>query len=126
MKTSVKSAYIYDVCISILRWGDGMQLGERIGRRMKLQDLHVLVTVMDAGSMGKAAELLRTSQPNVSRAIAELERAVGVRLLDRNRQGIQLTESGRALLKRAQSAFGELRDGIKEIEFLADPTAGEV
>jgi DNA-binding transcriptional LysR family regulator len=103
-----------------------MQLGERIGRRIKLQDLHVLITVVDAGSMGKAAEALRTSQPNVSRSIAELEHAVGVRLLNRDRQGVELTDSGRALVKRAQSAFGELRDGIKEIEFLADPTAGEV
>ncbi len=103
-----------------------MQLGERVGRRIKLQDLHVLITVVDAGSMGKAAEVLRTSQPNVSRSIAELEHAVGVRLLNRDRQGVELTDSGRALVKRAQSAFGELRDGIKEIEFLADPTAGEV
>lgn len=103
-----------------------MQLGERIGRRIKLQDLHVLVTVVDAGSMGKAADVLHTSQPNVSRAIAELEHAIGARLFHRDRQGVELTESGRALLRRAQSAFSELRDGIKEIEFLADPTTGQV
>ena len=103
-----------------------MQLSERIGRRMKLQDLHVLLTVVEAGSMGKAADVLHTSQPNVSRSIADLEHAVGVRLLNRDHQGVKLTESGRALLTRTQLAFGELRDGIKEIQFLADPTAGEV
>ena len=60
-----------------------MQLSDRIGRRMKLQDLHVLLTVVQAGTMGKAAERLNTSQPNISRSISELEHALGVRLLDR-------------------------------------------
>ena len=58
-----------------------MQLRDRIGRRMKLQDLHVLMTVLEVGSMGKAAKRLNTSQPAISRSIAELENAVGVRLL---------------------------------------------
>ena len=52
-----------------------MQFSDRIGRRMKLQDLHVLMTVVQAGSMGKAAQLLNTTQPNISRSIAELEHA---------------------------------------------------
>jgi len=69
--------------------GSVMQLDDRIERRMKLQDLHVLMTVAQAGSMGKAADLLNTSQPNISRAISELEHALGVRLLDRHRQGVE-------------------------------------
>ena len=67
--------------------GAAMQLSDRIGRRMKLQDLHVLMTVVQAGSMGKAAQRLNTTQPTISRSIAELEHALGVRLLDRHRQG---------------------------------------
>jgi len=103
-----------------------MQLSDRIGRRMKLQDLHVLMTVVQAGSMGKAAERLNTSQPAISRSIAELEHAFGVRLLDRHRQGIEPTEYGRALLDCGLAVFDDLRQGVKNIEFLADPTAGEV
>jgi len=103
-----------------------MQLSDRIGRRMKLQDLHVLMTVVQAGTMGKAAERLNTSQPNVSRSIAELEQALGVRLLDRHRQGVELTEYGRALLDGGTAVFDELRQTVKNIEFLADPAAGEV
>src|SRR3954463_6396293 len=106
--------------------GAAMQLSDRIGRRMKLQDLHVLITVMQAGSMGKAAERLNTSQPAISRSIAELEHAFGVRLLDRHRQGIEPTEYGRALLDCGLAVFDDLRRGVKNIEFLADPTAGEV
>jgi len=103
-----------------------MQMSDRIGKRMKLHDLHVLMAVVQAGSMGKAALMLNTTQPNISRSIAELERAFGVRLLDRHRRGIEPTECGRALLDCGAAAFDELRRGVKSIEFLADPTAGEV
>src|SRR3979490_2689632 len=106
--------------------GAVMQLSDRIGNRMKLQDLHVLMTVVQAGSMGKAAQILNTTQPNVSRSIGELEQALGVRLLDRHRQGIEPTEYGRALLDCGVAVFDDLRQGVKNIEFLTDPTAGEV
>jgi DNA-binding transcriptional LysR family regulator len=103
-----------------------MQLNDRVGRRMKLQDLHVLMTVVKAGSMGKAAERLNTTQPSVSRSVAELEHALGVRLLDRHRQGVQPTEYGRALLDCGVAIFDDLRQGMENIEFLSDPAAGEV
>ena len=103
-----------------------MQLSDRIGRRMKLQDLHVLMTVVQAGSMGKAAQQLNTTQPNISRSIAELEHVFGVRLLDRHRQGVEPTEYGRALLDCGAAVFDDLRQGVKNIEFLVNPTAGEV
>ena len=93
---------------------------------MKLQDLHVLMTVVQAGSMGKAAQILNTTQPNISRSIGELEQALGVRLLDRHRQGIEPTEYGRALLDCGAAVFDDLRQGVKNIAFLADPTAGEL
>jgi DNA-binding transcriptional LysR family regulator len=103
-----------------------MQLSERIGRRMKLHDLHVLMTVVQAGSMNKAAALLNTTQPAVSKSIAELERTVGVRLLDRTGRGVEPTNYGRALLDGGTAVFDDLRQAVKNIEFLADPTAGEV
>jgi DNA-binding transcriptional LysR family regulator len=106
--------------------GVAMQLSDRIGRRMKLQDLHVLMTVMQAGSMGKAARSLNITQPAVSRSIAELENAFGVRLFERHRRGIEATEYGRALLDCGVAVFDDLRQGVKNIEFLTDPTTGEV
>lgn len=106
--------------------GAAMQLSDRIGSRIKLQDLHVLMTVVRAGSMGKAALILNTTQPNVSRSIGDLEHALGVRLLDRHQRGVEPTECGRALLDCGVAVFDDLRQGVKKIEFLADPTAGEV
>src|SRR5262245_51964482 len=103
-----------------------MQLRDRMGRRMKLQDLHVLMVVVQAGSMNKAAALLSTRQSAVSRSIAELEHTIGVRLLDRSAQGVEPTEYGRALLDGGVAAFDDLRQAVKNIEFLADPSTGEL
>jgi len=103
-----------------------MQMSDRIGCRMKLHDLHVLMAVAQAGSMSRAAQLLNTTQPAISKSIADLEDAVGVRLLDRGRHGAEPTPYGRALLDGGVAAFDDLRQAVKNIEFLADPTAGEV
>jgi DNA-binding transcriptional LysR family regulator len=99
---------------------------ERIERRLKLHDVRVLMAVVQAGSMHKAAARLGTSQPAVSRSIADLEHALGVRLLDRSRLGVEPTQYGRAIVKRGVAVFDELRQGVKDIEFLTDPTAGEL
>jgi DNA-binding transcriptional LysR family regulator len=98
----------------------------QIGRRLSLRDLHVLFTVVQRGSMAKAAAQLGVSQPAVSEVIADLEHALGVRLLDRSPQGVEPTMYGRAILKRSTVAFDELKQGIREIEFLSDPTTGEL
>ena len=99
---------------------------DRIGRRLKLYDLHVFLTVAELGSMGKAAERLAISQPSISKAVADIEHAIGVRLLDRTSRGVELTAYGSTLVKRGIGAFDELRQGIKDIELLGDPTSGEV
>ena len=98
----------------------------RIGRRVRLRDLHVLSAVVESGSMVKGAAHLGVSQPVVSQAIADLEAAIGHRLLDRNSRGVEPTAYGLALLKHGQMAFDDLRQGIREIEHLASPEAGEV
>ena len=99
---------------------------DQIGRRLKLRDLHVFFAVVQAGSMTKAAAQLRVSPPAVSQIIADLEYAIGVSLLDRSPRGVEPTLYGRALLKGSAAAFDDLKQTIKEIEFLADPTVGEV
>jgi DNA-binding transcriptional LysR family regulator len=116
---------LFDEVISSAIWGYMSEI-ERIERRLSLHDLRVLMSVIQAGSMGKAARHLATSQPAISRSIAELESALGVRLLDRTPQGIEPTEYGRALLRRGMSVFDELTQGIKDIRFIADPTSGEL
>src|SRR4051794_34770921 len=103
-----------------------MEWSERIGRRIRLRDLHILLAVVQCKSMAKAAEHLAVSKPVVSKVIADLEHTLGVRLLERDRHGAEATIYGTALLKRGVTVFDELREGVKDIETLADPTAGDV
>ncbi len=84
------------------------------------------MAVIQAGSMGKAATLFNMTQPAVSKIVAELEHTLGVRLLDRSRQGVLPTPHGLALVKRGTAVFDELRQGVQDLDFLSDPTAGEL
>jgi DNA-binding transcriptional LysR family regulator len=103
-----------------------MPWNDRIKRRIKLRDLDILMTVIEAGSMGKAANRLGISQPAVSKAIVELEAALGVQLFDRGQQGVVPTPYALALRTRSVSIFNDLRQGVQDIDFIADPTRGEI
>jgi len=98
----------------------------QLGRRLKLRDLHVFFTVAARGSMAKAAAQLGVTAPSVSEVVAGLEYALGVKLFDRTHQGVEPTLYGKAMLKRGLVAFDELKQGIRDIEFLADPTVGKL
>jgi DNA-binding transcriptional LysR family regulator len=99
---------------------------EHIGRRLRFRDLQVFFAVVQSGSMAKAAAQLGLTQPAVSDIVAGLEHMFAVRLFDRNPKGVEPTIYGRALLTRGRAAFDELKQGIRDIEFLSDPTAGEL
>jgi DNA-binding transcriptional LysR family regulator len=103
-----------------------MHSSDRVSRRLKPRDLQVFIRVAEDGNMTKAAKHLAISRPAVSKTIADLEHTLGVRLLDRTSEGSVLTLYGRALLKRSFAVLDELRQSVKEIEFLADPSAGEL
>ena len=90
-----------------MRWND------RIGRRINLSDLHILLAVAQNGSMAKAASALAVSYPVVSRSIGDLEHTLSVRLLERNPRGVELTEYGRAMLNRSHAAF----EGVKQRQY---------
>jgi DNA-binding transcriptional LysR family regulator len=98
----------------------------QIGRRLRLRDLNVFLTVVQRGSMAKAAVHLGVTVSTVSEVITDLEHRIGVRLLDRSPKGVQPTACGDALLKRALVVFDELKQGIQDIEHLTDPASGEV
>src|SRR6516164_7334921 len=99
---------------------------DHIGRRFKLRQLYILSAVVERGSMAKAASHLAMSQPAVSEAIASLEGTLKVRLLERGSRGIEPTIYAQALLKRGTVVFDELNQGLRDIEYLADPATGEV
>lgn len=104
----------------------GVQWESRIGRRLKLRDLQILAAVVQWGNMSKAASHLAMSQPAVSESVANLEEALRVRLLDRSSRGVEPTLYAQAILKRSRVVFDELQQAIAELEFLADPSVGEI
>ncbi len=103
-----------------------MEWESRLGRRLRVRDLYILSTVVRSGSMAKAARQLAMSQPAVSEAIANLEHILRVRLLDRSSRGIEPTIYAGAVLKRSAAVFDELKQSVRDVEFLADPTTGEL
>jgi DNA-binding transcriptional LysR family regulator len=98
----------------------------RLGRSLKLRDLHTLTVVAERGSMAKAAAFLSITQPAVSQAIADLERFAGVRLLDRGPRGVVLTVAGEAMVARGRQALDTLDLGMRDIAFLTDGGRGVV
>jgi DNA-binding transcriptional LysR family regulator len=103
-----------------------IHLDRQIGRRLRLRDLAVFSAVAEHQSMAKAAADLGVAQPTISQVIADLEYTYGVQLFDRSPRGVQLTVYGQALLKRSIAVFDEIKQSGRDIEFLADPTAGEI
>ena len=98
-----------------------MKWTDRIGRRVKLRDLHIVLAVAEAGRMTPAAEELAVSYPVVSRTISELERTLGVKLFDRSSSGVEPTHYGRARLTSGVAVFDEMRKGLQQIEFIKQP-----
>jgi DNA-binding transcriptional LysR family regulator len=103
-----------------------MKWTDRIGRRVKLRDLHIALAVAEAGSMTRAAAELAVSYPVVSKTISELEHTLGVKLFDRSISGVEPTHYGRALLQSGVAVFDEMRKGLQQIEFIKQPDAGEL
>jgi len=103
-----------------------MDRSARIGNRIKLRDLRVLMTIAESGSMAKAATKLGISHPAISKTISDIEGTLGVRLLDRGSQGTELTAHGEVLRRCGINIFDEMQQGLNSLEYLSDPNSGEV
>src|ERR1700754_933454 len=103
-----------------------MDRSARIGNRISLRDLRVLMAIAENGSMAKAAAKLGISHPAISKTIAEVEATLGVRLLDRGSQGTELTDFGEVLRRCGINIFDEIQQGLRSLDALSNPNSGEV
>ncbi|HEF4760921.1 TPA: LysR family transcriptional regulator [Pseudomonas putida] len=93
---------------------------------MKINQLQVFVTVAEEKSLRAAARCLNLTQPAVTRSVQELESDLGVVLMTRNVQGIELTEYGIALQTRAQQILEDLRRAREELDQIKNNLRGKV
>jgi LysR family hydrogen peroxide-inducible transcriptional activator len=89
-----------------------------------LRQLQYAVAIAETRSFRRAAEICGVSQPSLSAQLAELERALGVRLFERDRRRVLLTEAGDTLVARARRVLVEADDLVGAARRLGDPLAG--
>lgn len=89
-----------------------------------LNDMALFVEVIKANSFRGAAEAVGMPNSTVSRRIAELERRIGLRLLNRTTRRIELTEGGRLYYERCRRIVDEARLAHEEISELVDNPSG--
>ncbi len=78
------------------------------GRIMQLRQLVYFATVAEQGSINKAAEKLFTTQPNLSKAIGNLESELNVTIFDRTNKGVVLTDNGKKLYQYARTIMNQM------------------
>src|SRR5580692_7106761 len=93
---------------------------------MDLKQLKALVTVVETGSVTRAAELLHLVQPAVTRQVRSLEHELGVPLFERTRHGMRPTAAGLTFADRARRALNELDRARAEIAPAPGVVAGLV
>jgi DNA-binding transcriptional LysR family regulator len=91
-----------------------------------LRQLRVFRSVAHTRNFSRTGDAIGLTQPAVSRAIVELERGLGVRLLDRTTREVALTEAGRSLAARLERALDELDATLSDVAGLADADGGKV
>ena len=93
---------------------------------LDVKRLRILREVAQHGSFSAAADELYLSQSAVSQQIATLEREVGMKLLDRTREGPKLTDAGRVLVSHAEAAIARLDEAERELAAIAGLEGGEL
>jgi LysR family transcriptional regulator of gallate degradation len=93
---------------------------------MDLRKLHYFVEAVEQGSLGKAAEKLRVSQPALTKSLRLLEDELGVRLLDRLPVGVKPTVYGNSLFAHAKAMVAEADHARTEIQRLRGEEPGYV
>ncbi len=93
---------------------------------LRTRHLEVLLAVAESGSMQRAAQRIRLTQPAISKLIGEVEAIFGTALFERSKRGVTLTESGQALVERAQFLINDLEHTKEEIAAIDSGTLGRL
>lgn len=86
-----------------------------IDGRVKYRHIQCFLEVARRRSLVKAADALAITQPAVSKTLKELEEILGVRLFERSRKGVELTQFGDVLLHYAGASLAALKQGLDSV-----------
>lgn len=87
-----------------------------LNSNIQLSQLLYFVEAVECGSLLKAAEKLRLSQPAITTSIRKLEKLLDVELLERSRRGVKLTAYGKVFHQHALNVISELNAGVSILE----------
>ena len=93
---------------------------------MEIAELRAFLSVAETRSFSVAAQQLHLTQPAVSKRISQLENSLGCQLFDRVARSVNLTESGKKLLPRAQKILIEMEDMRRALTNLTGEVAGRL
>jgi len=79
-----------------------------------LEQIHVFLTIADTQSLTRAAELLYTSQPAISRTLSQFEKSIGVRVFSRSNSGVRLTREGEFLREKLSRICAQLDELFRD------------
>ncbi|GAA1977008.1 LysR substrate-binding domain-containing protein [Amycolatopsis minnesotensis] len=94
--------------------------------RLKIRHLTLVDALAEHGSVVRAADHLRITQPAATRSLRELEEIIGARLFDRGPRGITATTVGSAVVEHARAVLGHLRQASRHVVELNDADRGTV
>lgn len=87
--------------------------------KVELRHLRYFVALAEELNFSRAAERVYLSQPALSQQIKRLEEALGIRLLERNKRKVALTEPGRAFLRVARRTLSTFERGMEDVQRVA-------
>ena len=93
---------------------------------MELRQLRYFVSIIECGSLSKAADLLYIAQPSLSLQVREMETELKTQLLFRSSLGVKPTEAGKTLYTHARAVLRQMEDISQQIKHGAGSEAGEV
>lgn len=83
---------------------------------MTLQQLRYILTISEAGSLNKAADLLYVAQPSLTSSVQELEREIGITVFTRSGRGVSLTNDGAEFLLYARQIYSQYESLLEKYE----------
>jgi DNA-binding transcriptional LysR family regulator len=91
---------------------------------MDLRQLKYFLTVAQEGQVTRAAKLLNMEQPPLSRQLKQMEEELGVKLFDRNKMRLTLTDAGELLKQKAESLLLQFNESIQEVKEMEEGIRG--